>query len=154
MLVGPQKWGGKWSPVKLGSQQFLYAELAQFLTSIRTGTKCRVVQTEDEEGTIREVLTLVKWFGKPWHQHKSLHAFQDNTPEISRFGRPSLGARWAFQLAGIGPDRAIAVGKLCDSAEDICFLTEKQLTAIEGIGPVLAKSILDQIRKKRSPKVK
>lgn len=106
-----------WYPAKVGSKYVLFREVHGFLTTLQNRVGVIVTQTSNEEQTVATIMSLYKWWQKPWGQHdsfKEIYAPSDSL-EVRTRGRflvhqPSLTERVAVQLPGIGK-AAFAVAK-------------------------------------------
>lgn len=148
ILEGPGPRSSYWSPIKCGTVRYQYAELAQFLMTIRMQSGVRVIGTEDKGSTVRAVMDIAHWFRKPWDRHKSLHGFRDESHAITQTHRPGLVARMAFQLQGIGAERARDIGRRFATPVEFMYATDEELRSIPGLGKVLAASARAQLWKK------
>lgn len=145
ILEGPGHRSSYWSPIKCGTLRYQYAELAQFILTIQMQSGVRVIRTEDKASTVRAVMDIARWFRKPWDKHKSLQGFRDESHEITKTHRPNIVARMAYQLQGIGAERARDIGRIFSTPVELAFARLDELRAVPGVGVVLAESIRDQM---------
>ena len=84
------------------------------------------------------------WWQKEWGKHKSHLQFQKPVAH-AQLSKPNLVTKFASQLTGIGWDKARKIGEWFKTPGDLVETTEKRLRQVEGIGPKLAKQIIEEL---------
>lgn len=147
-LCGPPRGfraGGRWQPIQLGTQRFLYAELEQFVTSLSVLTPIRILKADGVSESVIAILGLEKWFAKPWERHKSVYAFHNTAAEVQRMSKPNLVSLIAHALKGIGADRARELGRRFRTPADLIMAGESEFEQLDGIGKTTARNIVKQL---------
>lgn len=145
--------GGRgWMPLY---GKYYYAEILSFLESLQVIAGLRVARTGDSEETAAWLVTLYRWWQKPWQDHRSMQAVYAPEPEVRRNGHRALGLprkatlaeKWAAQLGGID-DRAVEVAGRFESAKQLANAdVDEWLERTKGlrIGRKTAEKIVGEI---------
>lgn len=142
-----EEWHGRggWNPVCLGSIQFMYREIDQFLNTIERKTPVRVHRVSTPAETAFQVVDLYKWWtDKSWEAHRAHQAFQeDNHVEIFK---PSMVRQVAALLPGIDWVISKAVDEhFHGSMTAMLQATPDEWQGIKGIGPTKARSAVEAL---------
>lgn len=119
---------------------------AQLLTSIR------IKWVSNEEEAAKWISVLDRWLEKPWDRHKALSVFNTSGAMAAPIGSDPVEAviaKVAAAMPGVGWTRGWNAAKHFSSVADMIGASEKEWQMIDKIGPVLAKSIRDTIRRKK-----
>jgi len=135
---------GKWGPASQGSRRFMARDVYNFCNSLQIMCGVITIMTGNKWETARWLDSCYGWWGKDWGKHKSHLQFQRPVTHAT-LSKPSLVTRIASQLTGIGWDKARKIGMRFTTAGDLMNATEKQLRTVEGIGPKLAKQIIEEL---------
>jgi len=87
--------------------------------------------------------TTFGWWDKGWDAHKS-HLQWVKPKTHASLQKPNLVTRVASQFDGIGWDKAKKIGD-CMDWQEFAATDESELQEIEGIGPILAQRIINQM---------
>jgi len=117
-----------------------YSRWCQFLFELSYFAGIQVVRSDD----VRETAIIIKalWvnFQQPPDKHNSLHQiFKPSAAGAISLIQPSLLKRMAFELEGIGWERAGAVAKHFKSVAEMVDADVGQWQMIDGIGKLTAK---------------
>jgi len=99
--------------------------------------------------TCLTVVGLAMWWGKPWALHSAYQGmdyYDSGDGLITGLIPPSTVTRMAFQLQGVGKDKAAAIGERFQTPKEMCDATEEDWKGIDGIGKTLAKRITQIVR--------
>lgn len=133
-----------WGPLR-GREQFLYAELDNFLNSIEEHTSFRVKRTGNIQETAAVVSNLYNYWQKKYENHRAHKAFY-TAPDPVRLYPPSFPVRVAKESVGIGQIKAGAVAKHFKTVRAWANAEPEEWMKIEGIGKTMAKKIVGEIR--------
>lgn len=140
---------GQWKTFRLGNRDVPYAYLASQLFDIST-TGVRVAHVYDEAEAAVWLYCLHRWWSKPWHHHKGLRVL-DSSRDVSLM--PSMDDHTrlkvcvAKQLPGVGFDRAMSAAGHFKSVVDMVVAPTQEWEKVPGIGRVVAKSVVDAVRR-------
>jgi ERCC4-type nuclease len=98
------------------------------------------------------VACLDGWLAKEWEKHRALSVFHKTPHPVMPPGvNPveSLMAEVASTFPAMGWERGWAAARNFDSIGDMVQATKEEWQEIRGIGPVIAKSVHDAIRRKK-----
>jgi len=135
--------GGGWRPLSHGSRRFMARDVYRFLNSLVVCCGVITVSTSNDWETARWLDACHGWWEKSWDRHSSHLQFQ--ATEYAQLSKPSLVARVAAQLDGIGWTKARVVSSAFPSLPDLMHASVDDLMELDGVGPVLAKSIWEQL---------
>ena len=142
------KYGKNSSMLRIGTQQFMYRDLSNWMTSMEVcaGVHCRRTSTRTE--TAQVISNLHSWWAKDWTDHKSHLAMQSALHQVDRglFQRPGLVRRVAAELPGIGWTKSQYVAARFATVLSMVLASEKEWAEVEGVGKTLAKRIYDGFR--------
>lgn len=130
--------------------RLLGAGLDGWLLTLQLRGGTFVQRTRDAEDTADWLSSLHAWWtGKAWHEHQGHLALP---PQIDGpFGtKPSLLRKVAATLPGIGFERSADVEQAFVNVVDLVMAEEARWRTIKGIGPVLARGIVEALRAKTS----
>lgn len=138
-------WGfGKWKKFDHG-RPFMLRDIFLFLHTLENVVGLKTWKTRTKEETVEWILSLHQWWTvKEWDEH---HAHQQPHTNLSPDLTPhSFERRVAACLKGVGWVRAKAIADTGASVMDWCDWWMKEWQEVEGIGPVLAESIIAELR--------
>ncbi len=137
----PQRWGG----AAIGMS---YRAVDNYLTTLEVKTGMIFRRTQDDAETVAVVVDLLKWWGRPWDSHKShdkiyapAHEVEGHKLHLGR-AKPNQVELVARTLRGVD-DKAKAIGKAFGSVREMVLADEKAWLAIEGVGKVGARRIME-----------
>jgi ERCC4-type nuclease len=113
--------------------------------SIITGVN--VVRTDSPAGTVDWLLDLHDWWIKPYNRHRGHLGFQVEPRASTLLDKPSLVRRVAKELPGIGWERSKVVADHFRSVLEMVVADERRWQEIPGIGPVLARSVVEAMQR-------
>lgn len=157
-------WKGKkqstrWAPASFRSaRQIMWRDFMHWLTSVtrkpamETGKQVNYWTTADAKETGRWIWTEYTWWSKPWARHKSCDVFdtsRDRPPAGRGLTTPPQVARHARALDDVGWDRALALSDAFSSPRKLANATYEELIEVDGIGEILARSIVEQYGRER-----
>jgi len=139
--------GKRVQPIVLGTRQFMYRDLSNWITTIETKTPVRVRRTSSRVETARFCADLHSWWtNKTWNEHRSHLAFDEPLPDNGLLTRPSLCRRVAKELPGIGWVKSGTVSGHFRTVLELALAEEKDWREIDGVGKGLASKIVSAIR--------
>jgi len=142
MRVGAK---GKWIPAAQGSRRFMARDVWAFFHSLSIICGLQVVTTGSRWETARWLDASHGWWSKGWEKHKS-HLQFHRQERFAHLTKPSLATRVWSQFEGIGWDKARKLAAHFPSMDSIMAATREELEEVEGIGPKMAESIINQRR--------
>jgi hypothetical protein len=95
---------------------------------------------------------LYRWWSKPWSKHEGLRKFDQSRAITLQPGMDPdthLIASVANVIGGLGYKRAMKAAAHFRSVQSMVCASKKDWLEIDGIGPVLADSIVGQLNKQR-----
>lgn len=134
-----------WSDYGFGPRPLSYGYLEGFLASPAfTSLNVLVKQVPDAPTAARWLGWLHHTWTKPWDAHTCMQAFDrsHSPPRQGMDKRTHLRATIANDLPGLGYKRAVAAAYHFDSVRAMVNADEKAWAEVEGIGKVIAKSIV------------
>lgn len=135
---------GRWIAATQGARRFMARDIYSFLQSIQILCGVVVIQTANRAETGKWLDSAFGWWQKGWGKHKA--HLQWNKPKVyASLQKPNLVTRMAAQLEGIGWDKARKIGEEFVSVDGFVNGDENDFKEIDGIGPKLAKSIVEQL---------
>ncbi len=138
-------WGfGQWKRSSHG-RQFMLRDVFLFLHTLENIVGLKTWRTGDKKETVDWIMSLHQWWTvKEWEEH---HGHQQPHTDLSpAFVKASFEKRVAAQLAGVGWIRAKAIADRAVSVEEMVAWDEQNWEDIEGIGEVLSRSIMNELR--------
>ena len=135
---------GKWASAAQGSRRFMARDIYNFFQTLQVMCGVITVVTSNQWETAMWLTANYSWWQKGWEKHKSHLQFQKPVAH-AQLSKPNLVTRMANQLTGIGWDKAKRIGEHFHDIFDLVDAEEEELRKIEGIGPKLAKQIVEEI---------
>lgn len=93
------------------------------------------------------------WWQKRWQDHKSLNVFDKSKSRPTGRGLglvdPPQVAHFAKEFDGVGWKHALAISDRFESVRALTNASVSELLEVEGVGKVLAASIVEQANRKR-----
>lgn len=133
---------GKWAAAAQGSRRFMARDVYNFINTLSIMCGVIAVCTSNQWETAKWLDYNHGWWAKDWHKHKSHLQFQK--PVIhAHLSKPGLTTKFFSQLNGIGWDKARKLGAAFPTMADV--FEADDWTIVDGIGPKLADSIVEQI---------
>lgn len=132
----------QWVPLEINGQRFMYQELAGALMTFECFTNLKWHRTMTITETVRHILCMYRWWNnKEWDEHRAHVVRVATHVEIMRPW--SLKRRIAGDLPGIGQERSLQVARAFPNARWMINAGEGDWMAINGIGKVMARKIID-----------
>lgn len=149
--------GRYWRPLKAAGQQPVLAlELTSFLSTIETMTPVKIHYTDNERGTVEDLVRLQHWFSTPWDKHTG-HVALHRPQQYATIGKASTVRRVAADLDKVGWERSMEVATHFPSvAHMICSDPQRCIECgyarpvedwqeLDGFGKVMAKKVYDEL---------
>ena len=136
--------GGRWITITQGSRKFMARDVYSFINTMQVICGIIVVTTSNQWETAKWLTACHGWWSRKWNSHRSHQQFQEPIVH-AHLTKPNLVAKVASQFTGIGWDKARRIGGYFSNVADFAATTEKELRQIDGIGPKLAKQIMEEI---------
>jgi ERCC4-type nuclease len=137
--------GRGWRALSHGSRRYMAREIWGFLHSLSIICGIQVIQTSNQWETGRWLDVAFGWWDRAWGAHKSHLQFVQSKTYAS-LTKPNLTTRVASQFDGIGWDKARKLGSTF-TLREFMNADEDDLRGIEGIGPKLSQTIIEQREK-------
>jgi ERCC4-type nuclease len=140
---------GVWRSASVGTRQFTFRELDNYLNTIELKGGVHVVRTYNQAETADKISNVYKWWtAKEWEEHRAHLAFDEAAETCRRAAlvRPNLVRRIASELPGIGWEKSIAVARAFATPIDLVAADVEEWEAIPGIGRTMAKRIVEALR--------
>jgi DNA integrity scanning protein DisA with diadenylate cyclase activity len=115
-------------------------------------TPFQVVHLFDEHEVACWLRTLDHWLEKPWDKHKALQVFDRSREGAAMPHSDPIEAqiaRTAASIPAIDFVRGWALARSYDSIIDLFSASREDLMRVKGIGPVIAKSFYNSVRRKK-----
>lgn len=144
--------GKNWAP-PYGPRRRQASEVLNYLTSLEEFAGIRVRHSNGISHTAALINALAAWWRKPYTQHTAVlqkHYSALSGGPVALLAPPSLVARVAAELPGVGPKRALAVGVHFPSVRSMLTADAAAWAAVPGLGPKSAATVVDAINKERS----
>lgn len=143
--------GSFWTDLCFGQRRFMAKEIVGFLNTIQVKAGVYVVYSGSRKETVQTVCSLYHWWNDKQFDGHTAHLSPHKTHrgpqgEISLI-KPSLVRRVAAELPGVGWGKSAAVAEHFPSVRAMANAEERDWKKIPGIGPVIAKSAVEEIRK-------
>jgi hypothetical protein len=140
--------GKGWKGLRLGSRLVPFGWLEAFLIELEVqGIHCK--HAVDEPTAVQWLLTLYRWYSKPWKDHKGMRKF-DSSGEISMIpgmdDRMLTRAKVASALPGIGFERAVAAAVSFPTVRDMVNADINQWMEVPGVGKTIAKAVVEAVK--------
>lgn len=137
--------GREWCDLAHGNQRWMYRRVANYLNRLAIAFSAHVWQTGNWNETALWVAATYNWWQKQWREHK-VHGFTVISPPRVQLRQAPLLARIVKEIEDIGWERASEIARHYRSTLDLAMADEKELAKIKGVGKVLAKRIVEQLR--------
>jgi ERCC4-type nuclease len=138
-------WGfGAWKKPSHG-RQFMLRDVFLFLHTLENVVGLKTWRTGTKEETVDWIMSLHQWWTvKEWDEH---HGHQQPHTNLSPDLAPhTFERRVAAQLKGVGWARAKEIAGTGACMAEMVGWEEKEWREIEGIGEVLSRSIVKELR--------
>lgn len=136
-------------PLMLGKRQFSHMQFDHWLTTMEVKAGLKIKRTTNRTETAAFLVDLMTWWSKPLEKHKSHLAFHETRPDGALLVPPTMVMKVAAQLPGIGWTRAHAVSRHFASVEEMMIADENDWQAVDGVGPGIARAVVESIRRRR-----
>lgn len=143
---------GRWRNFRLGRQRALpWSYIEGFLMTLQFQTGVRVKQVHTITEAAKWLKIMDHWLEKPWEKHGAMHTFNRAGDQTFIGADPveEAIARVAACLPAVGWERGWAAAKRFDSIEQMLGATTEEWQGVQGIGKVIAKSVVAAIRRKK-----
>jgi ERCC4-type nuclease len=137
---------GGWIPVTLGARVFQARDLENWILSLQTQTPLIVKETRDGRHTCQTLRSMAFWWQKKWVDHKSLAGVYQQKPDTLVEMEYTVAQRVAFQVDGIGWEKAAKVAEAFPTVLELAAADYRQLMKVEGVGKALAKRIQESMQ--------
>lgn len=147
---------GGWEPVRSGKSTLLMRDVESQLLSITTRGGLHYWHCATSRDTVRFVTTLYRWWtSKSLDEHRSHQAIYLPPPDRALFIEPSAFVKMIYAgVPGLGYEKALAIEAFIGATledgekwERLNAISEKALTAVDGIGKVIAGRIYHTLHK-------
>lgn len=135
-----------WEAATQGSRRFMARDVFNYFNTLAVMCGVIVVTTSNMWESGRWIDACYGWWSKEWEKHKSHLQFQKPVTH-AQLSKPNLVTKIASQFEGVGWDKARKLGVRFKLAEDFLSAGKKELMEVDGIGPKMADSIIDQRNK-------
>lgn len=142
--------GQNWRQKRLGPRPVSYSYVEGFLLDlVAVGMNVKYVASESQAA--QWIASIYRWYQKPWDKHHGLRAI-DKSHNVGLMPSMSEGVKIrtavASQLPGVGFERALAAAHYFDSVTEMMNAPESEWMRIPGIGKVVAKAVVESIRRR------
>lgn len=144
--------GKPWRKYAIGQRPVPWSYLEGFLltASMVGGVQVKMVASMEEAAAWLAVFS--HWLEKPWDRHRGLSVFDQSRAQAALPESDPVEmqmARTAASIPMLGWDRAWSAARHFSSITEMFDATEKDWTEIRGIGPVIAKSVVETVRRRK-----
>lgn len=136
------KYGG-WCEHTAGKRRFMARDIWAFMNTMQVVCGLHCYHTPTPSDTAYYIRALKHWWDKEYEEHKG--HLQPHTGVTVELSKQTLVRRVAACLDGVGWGKAKAIDLEFGSVAELVAAGEKELVEVEGIGKVLAKSIVEQL---------
>lgn len=143
---------GKWMHFKLGRHPVPYSYLEGWLLTAQMFSPIRIKWCHDLDDMAAWIAVFDRWLSKPWDKHKGMSVFNRSQEIAIPIGADPVEAqiaKLAADLPGLGWTRAWAVAKNFESVAEMLLADVDDWRKVPGIGPTIAKSVYDTIRRRK-----
>jgi ERCC4-type nuclease len=144
--------GKLWTNYRIGRQPVPYSYLEGFLLTAQMLAPLRVKQVYDFGDAAKWLAVLDHWLEKKWDRHRGLAVFDRSGETASPPGADPIEeqiARTASSLPGVEWVRGHSAAHHFESVIEMVNADIKEWTKIRGIGPVIARSAVTAIRRRK-----
>lgn len=144
--------GKSWKRFRIGRRDVPYSYLEGFLLTVEMFTPVRVRHLYDVHEVACWLRVMDHWLEKPWEKHNALKVFDKSRAVSSLPGIDPVEeqiARTAASLPAVDWVRGHKIAKAFDSIADLMDASKEELMQISGIGPVIASSVVQAIRRRK-----
>ena len=153
------KYGRDYSPVLVGSTNFLGLELESAIASLLAATPIRYIRTRTPKETVEWIVSLNHAFSKPWDQQLAKVTAIHQPEQYATVGKASTVRRLSYALSGLGWEKSGAIEQNFGSFWDVmstnpncpCIRPAKDYTRLPGFGKVLSQRVWDQLHGNYDP---
>jgi ERCC4-type nuclease len=134
-----------WREVTLGRQRFNWDAYDKYITSLEWAA-VKVRRTHDEFQTAHTIASLYHYYQKDWNEHKSLRAlYHQPDAHIALEDRENPVRCVAKEFPGIGVEKSLAAAMKWRNIFDMVTSETKDWCALPGVGPVIARKVMNFI---------
>jgi len=134
---------GVWVDAHAGRTRMMYRSFEMWLHTMTMWSGTHLEKTSSPDDTAALILALHDWHSRA--DHKSFRVLQDITGETAELTRPDFTRRVAALLSGIGWEKSKKVVERFASVAEMVNATEKDWTAIDGIGKTIARRAVEAL---------
>ena len=141
-----------WRHYRIGGRQAPWSYLEGWLLTATMTSPLKVKWVSHLEEAAAWIAVLDGWLSKEWSRHKALKVFNRAGTTAPIPGTNPVTdqiARTAATLPAIGWDRAQKIAQKFDSVDSMIKAPEHEWREIDGIGPVIARSVYEAIRRSK-----
>jgi ERCC4-type nuclease len=141
--------GRAWEPVELGSKRFMASQVHNYCNSLGSTCGIRLVEKTNKRQSAFWLADTYAWWNRPWKSHKSHLKFVQTPPSIVDIDPPELKVRLIKEFGKVSWTRAHAIDKHYPTFTDFLMTDAKELAKVDGIGKVIAESLMEEIKEIR-----
>ncbi len=134
---------GGWQEYTVGKRRFMARDIWAFMNTMQVVCGLHCYHTPTLSDTVHYIRALRHWWVKEYDEHGG--HLQPHTGITVELCKQTLVRRMAACLDGVGWRKAKALDMEFDSVVELAVAREKELLEVEGIGKVLAGSIVKQM---------
>lgn len=126
-----------WLRSKWRMSGWSYEAVNEILLGMRSKYNVNIWRTVTLEETLCWLVSQIKWWDKPWDEHKSAEAWagQDCFGQVAHIRRPSMIEKVAANITGIGQKRALLVARRFKTVRNIVNSDPEDWVGIRSPGP-------------------
>lgn len=144
--------GATWRKFHIGKRPVPWSYLEGFLLTATMLSPLRVKWCHNFDEAATWLAVFDHWLEKPWDKHRGLSVFDMSGGTTALPGSDPVTtqmAKTAASLPSIGWERAWASAKHFNSLNEMFNATADDWKKIDGIGPVIAKSVHTVIKRRK-----
>ena len=144
--------GPKWSTYRIGSKPVPWSYIEGFLLTAQMFSPLRIKWCYDLYEVAVWLAVFDHWLEKPWEKHRGLAVFDKSREQSAPVGANPVEtqiAKIAAALPAIDWVRGWAAAKHFESVTEMMDAGVDDWMEIPGFGPVIAKSAVDAIRRRK-----
>lgn len=136
---------GGWKPVRATSRVMMNDIEAWILSQVICGG-VNYWHCSTQHDTVRFLSVLYRWWtDKDLDQHRSHQVIYLPPPGRAAMVEPSDTQKMISCIPGVGWEKSAVLEQMYGSMNALCLATPKDLQAIDGVGPKIAKKIVDTL---------
>lgn len=136
---------GTWVDAGRAHRRMMFRDLQAWITTFTIVAGIHVWRTRNRTETAQTVLGLYRWWRKGYKEHHGWRGF-DRSGAPTFVVDPPLVRRVAKELEGVDWVRSAAVADHFKTVFDMVLADEKEWESIDGIGRIISKRVVKEIR--------